>query len=165
MVRLATGCAAALVMAGAAAAEPTFHARYQDWAVFTDETDRGRVCYALAGPEDASPRSVDHGEAAFMVATWRGGAAREQPSFIVGYPMRQIGPVRASIGRAETRMFVDGREAFVEETAAERSLVRAMRQGYTMRVEAVTQSGERTAYEFSLRGVTRALQGVASLCG
>jgi invasion protein IalB len=39
-----------------------------------------------------------------------------------------------------------------------------MKRGYTMRLETVSSEGTQTTYEFSLRGVTAALDAVATAC-
>ncbi|HAQ36203.1 MAG TPA: hypothetical protein DCQ53_12705, partial [Alphaproteobacteria bacterium] len=73
-------------------------------------------------------------------------------------------PPRARIGSDRFDMFVADRDGFVEETEDERRLVRAMKAGAVMRVEATSQRGTATAYEFSLSGITAALNRVEELC-
>jgi hypothetical protein len=100
----------------------------------------------------------------FFVSTWASGAAREQPSFLVGYELRADNPPRASVGSDRIGMYVSEREGFVEEPRDEARLVDAMRRGATMRVEAVSARGTNTAYTFSLSGVTAALRQASELC-
>ncbi len=162
--RIAIACIASAVAATSAAAQPQLQSRHDRWAVYTVQLEGDFVCYASTPPEDAAPLSTDHGDVAFMVATWRSGAAREQPMLSVGYPLRLGAPTSARIGSDRFRMFTDGTEAFVESDQDEPRLVRAMERGYSMRVETVSNDGTQTTYEFSLQGVTAALRAVQEAC-
>ncbi len=147
-----------------AASAPQFQGEHRDWRVFTRGSGEDRVCYALARPEDSRPASVDHGDVYFLVSTWASGAAEEQPSFLAGYGLRPESPPEARVGSSRFQMYVSGREGFLEELGDEARLVRAMRRGADMRVEATSERGTATAYVFSLMGVTAALQQVEDLC-
>ena len=138
---------------------------YSDWAVYTKGKGAEKICYALATPEDVSPRSVNHGKVYFMVANWANGAAKEQPSLMTGYPFKVTAPPSARVGSSKTSMYVSQNEAFVESNSDEQRLVRNMRKGAVMRVSAVSQRGTATSYEFSLKGITAALKKAKSLCG
>ncbi|XBQ17264.1 MAG: invasion associated locus B family protein [Oceanicaulis sp.] len=164
---LAALAALAALTAPAAAqqgAEPVFQGAHQDWRVFTRGEGDAKVCYALSRPTESLPASVDHGEVFFLVSSWANGAADEQPSFLAGYPLRNQSPPRARVGSDRFTMFVSEREGFLEEPRDESRLVDAMRRGAVMRVEAVSQRGTATAYQFSLSGVTAALDKVEDLC-
>lgn len=164
---LASAClAAACLSPGVAAAqEPSFVSRHNDWSVYVRGEGEAKVCYALATPEDARPGNVNHGDVYFLVSSWASGAAREQPSFMAGYELRPASPPEARVGSERVDMYVDAREGFVEGSRDEARLVRAMRRGAEMRVEAVSARGTATAYTFSLMGVTAALNAVDRLCG
>lgn len=144
---------------------PEFQGEHRDWRVFTRGSGEERVCYALARPEDSRPGNVDHGDVYFLISTWASGAAEEQPNFLAGYALRPESPPEARVGSTRFQMYVSGREGFLEELGDEARLVRAMRRGADMRVEATSERGTATAYVFSLMGVTAALQQVEDLCG
>jgi hypothetical protein len=163
--RIAIALVLSATAAASASAAPQLRSSHDRWSVYTVEVEGDFVCYASTPPEDAAPLSTDHGDVAFMVATWRSGAAREQPMLSVGYPLRLGAPSSARVGTDRFRMFTDGSEAFVESDEDESRLVRAMERGYSMRVETVSQDGTQTTYEFSLRGVTAALRAVQEACG
>lgn len=137
---------------------------YGDWIVFTINTDNGLVCYAASRPTEMTPSSVDHGEVFFVISTWANGAAEEQPRFVAGYALRPETPPRARIGSSRFQMFAAGQDGFVEDLEDESDLIRQMRRGADMRIEATSQRGTATAYLFSLTGVTAALQRVDALC-
>ena len=99
-----------------------------------------------------------------MVANWKSGAAKEQPSLLTGFPLKAQIPPAARIGSAKIPMYADQNEAFVESPADEKKLVRSMRKGSTMRVDAVSSRGTQISYEFSLRGITAALGKAKTAC-
>jgi len=144
--------------------DPSLLSRHDSWEVYTQELDGDRLCYAITEPTDAAPSNVEHGNVGFLVATWRSGAATEQPMLSVGYPLRLGAPTSARVGSDRFQMFTDGADAFVDADADEPRLVRAMKRGYTLRLETVSQRGTQTTYEFSLRGVTAALRAVSNAC-
>ena len=145
--------------------EPEFRGEYSDWRVFTRPTDNGLVCYALSRPTDSTPRAHDHGTVYFIVASWQSGAVEEQPNLLVGYDLRPTSPPEVRVGSDRFDMFTDGQEGFLDDLSEESQLVRAMKRGSVMRVTATTAAGVATSYEFSLSGVTAALQRVDALCG
>lgn len=137
---------------------------FTDWSVYS-KTDGGeRICYALAKPKSKTPSSVNHGDIYFMVSNWKSGAAKEQPSLLTGYPIKTTIPPTARVGNSKTPMYAAQNEAFVESSTDEKKLVRAMRKGSTMRVDAVSNRGTKTSYEFSLRGITAALGKARTVC-
>lgn len=147
------------------AAEPEFQGAHRDWRVFTRGSGDERVCYALSRPTESLPSNVDHGQVFFLVSSWASGAAENQPNFLAGYPLRPDSPPRVRVGSDRFQMFVSEQEGFLEQPSEESQLVRAMRRGSDMRVEATSTQGTATAYTFSLRGVTAALQQANQICG
>jgi invasion protein IalB len=163
--RAGVALAACTLAAGAAVAQtPEVVSRHERWTVYTVSQEGDVVCYASTPPEDSAPLNAEHGEVAFIVATWKSGAAREQPMLSVGYSLRVGAPTSARVGSDRYPMFTDGTEAFVQADDDQPRLVRAMKRGYTMRLETVSSEGTQTTYEFSLRGVTAALDAVATAC-
>lgn len=156
---------AALALPIAAEAnEPRLQATFGDWQTYTRVEGGQRICYVLTKPKSKSPGNVNHGDVYFMVASWQSGAATEQPSLLAGYPLKTINPPTARVGNTRVPMYVSQNEAFVESDNDERRLVRSMRKGSTMRVEAVSQRGTATSYSFSLKGITAALGRAQDAC-
>ena len=157
-------CILVLSPSTANAASAKLEGVFTDWSVYS-KTDGGeRICYALAKPSTKTPSSVTHGDIYFMVSNWKSGAAKEQPSLLTGYPLKNTIPPAARVGSSKIPMYAAQNEAFVESGTDEKKLVRAMRKGSTMRVDAVSQRGTKTSYEFSLRGITAALSKAKTIC-
>ena len=157
--------AASLLMPVAAHAGAKLEGVFTDWSVYTKTESGERICYVIAKPTTKTPSSVNHGDVYFMVSNWKSGAAKEQPSLLTGYQLKpEIAP-SAQVGRTKIPMFAAQNEAFIETGSDERKLVSNMRKGATMRVDAVSQRGTKTSYEFSLKGITAALRKAKAVCG
>ncbi|VAV87483.1 hypothetical protein MNBD_ALPHA06-195 [hydrothermal vent metagenome] len=143
---------------------PKLHTTIKDWGVFTRKVDGDTLCYVRSFATDKSPQSVNHGDVAFFVGTWKSGAAFEQPSMMSGYSFMTKTPPKAKIGNRTITMFSAGQEAFIESEKDEKLLVRSMRKGSRLRVEAMSARGTATTYEFSLSGITAALKKADALC-
>ncbi len=153
-----------LMAAQARAAAPKLHQTVKDWAVFTTKSGGDTLCYVRSFAQDKAPKNVDHGDVIFFVSSWKSGSAKHQPSLMTGYTLKATPPPKARVGSTRITMYADGKEAFIEEAADERKLVSAMRKGSLLRVEARSARGTATTYEFSLSGITAALQKADALC-
>ena len=113
-----------LFMAGSGAAiaqEPRAVATFKDWSVFVRDVENDKICFAAAEASDKSPKSVNHGDVFFLVATWRSGAASEQPSLMTGYAIDQKPEPNIRIGSDKWEMYSSENEAFIETGDEERS--------------------------------------------
>jgi len=161
--------AAGLILTGlvvaplAATAEVKAIGRYRDWRVFTENAGKDLICFAAVEAEDKAPKSADHGEVNFYVATWKSGSAANQPSLRVGYELRTDIAPEAIIGRERFKMYAAGDEAFVTDDR-ESALIAALKKGTELRIEAASVKDRRTAYHFSLKGSTDAIEKARSLC-
>ncbi len=144
--------------------EPKAVATFRDWSVFVRGDGDKKVCFAATEAKDKSPKSVNHGDIFFLVASWESGAATNQPSLMTGYDLNTRPEPTLRIGSDKWEMYTSENEAFIEASAEEERLVRAMRRGADMRVSAVSQRGTATSYVISLRGVSAALDRVAQEC-
>lgn len=162
---LAAAAASAAVSGAAAAQEqPTTVATYNDWSVFTREINGDKICFAATEAADKSPKSVNHGDIFFLVASWKSGAAKEQPSLMTGYSLNAKPEPVLRVGSDKWEMYTSENEAFIEAGDEEQRLVRAMKRGADMRVSAVSKRGTATSYIISLRGITAALERVEREC-
>lgn len=137
--------------------------RFKDWRVYTETVGRDLVCYAATSAFDAAPKDVQHGDVNFFVATWKSGAASSQPSLKVGYDLRADLAPEAIIGREKFKLFASGKEAFAPDKS-EKALVAALKKGSELRIEAASTKPVRTAYHFSLKGSTEAIDRARTIC-
>ena len=160
---ISTTSAAMLSIANAA--EPQAVAAFKDWHVFVREVDGDKVCFAATEAKDKSPSNVTHGDVFFLVASWKSGAAKNQPSLMTGYNLKDSPAPSIRIDSEKWRMYSSENEAFIEAAVDEQRLVSAMRRGANMNVSAVSGRGTATSYTISLQGVTAALERVEKECG
>jgi len=97
------------------------------------------------------------------VSSWRSGKARNQPSLKVGFELRADLPGKARIGRSHWSLFGVGREAFAQD-GDDPKLVRQLKRGRELRIEATSQRNTRVTYHFSLSGSSAAIDRAASAC-
>ncbi|MEM6626710.1 MAG: hypothetical protein AAF719_08410 [Pseudomonadota bacterium] len=147
----------------AAAAKVNAVGQFKDWRVYTERVNGDLVCFASTSATDKAPKKVSHGDVSFYVASWRSGAGANQPSLKVGYDLRPDLPPEMVVGRQRWRMYSADNEGFLEDKD-ERAVVNALKKGSQLRVEAVSSRGTRTAYYFSLRGSSAAIDRARSAC-
>jgi hypothetical protein len=153
-----------MTSAPAHASEPRLEGTFKDWTTYSRDAGGDKSCYAITKAKTMSPSSVRHGDIYFMVSNWRSGVANEQPSFLASYDLNNNIPPEASIGSKKAVFYAANNEAFIENSADEATLVRAMRGGSTMRMKARSKRGTDVAYSFSLSGVTAALKKAKDAC-
>ncbi len=162
-VRVGALVLAGLALGGEALANPTAIARFKDWAVFSSTVEGDKVCFAATQATDKAPRSATHGDVWFYVTSWGSGRARSQPSMKVGFDMSTAVPPSAQIGRSTWTLFASGNEAFAADDD-DPAIVRALKRGSELRVEAVSERETQVAYHFSLAGSSAAIDRAAASC-
>ncbi len=153
-----------LCAAPALANEPELISKHNAWTAYSRADGGDKICYVLSEAKTKSPSSVRHGDIYFMVANWRSGVASEQPSFLAAYTLKQSSPPTTKVGSARYEMYTSQNEAFIDDRNQERDLVQAMRDGSTLRVDAMSSRGTSVNYTFSLSGVTAALKAAKDAC-
>ena len=132
------------------------------WGTYSYQTPQGKVCYVLSVPLSKAPSSLNHGDIFFFVSQKPGQNVAFEPQFIAGYPLRENSKVSVTIDGKSFSMFTKGNSAWLENAAEEPQLISLMKAGATMKVDAVSGRGNDTAYEFSLRGITAAMDSISS---
>jgi len=155
---------AALAAATPVFAAPERQSVHRDWEVYRDASGPRTICFAVTRPEDATPKALDHGDVFMLVSNWSGGGPGVQPSFHAGYELAPFRAPELSVGSRDFDSYADANEAFIEEAGEEAELVSAMRRGSSLRVEAQSANGDFTAYEFSLMGVSAAIDQIERQC-
>ena len=152
----------------AAADEPNLLGSFRDWHVYTAGSGAERSCFAVSPPQQTSPQGVNRGSVFFMITSWPGRSVLNQPSVVPGYPYRETSTVSVQIGGGRFEFFTknDGGTggAWMEAAADERKLIDAMRRGANMVVSGTSTRGTLTRDNYSLAGISAALDKIASDC-
>jgi hypothetical protein len=155
---------AAMVASGGAQAQNIAKiGQKSDWALYSYNDDKGKVCYTLTIPTDKQPPTLDHGKSMYFVVSQKPGQnVTFEPQFNASYNFQENSKVEVTVGDRKFSMFTKGNRAWMENAAEEPQLVAALRKGSAMKVDAKSQRGTATHYTYSLAGVTAALQSIAT---
>lgn len=132
------------------------------WGTYSYQSERGKVCYVLSVPTAKQPSDLDHGDIFFFVSQKPGQNVAYEPQFIAAYSFRENSKVNVTVGDKTFSMFTRGNSAWLENAAEEPQLVAQMKSGASMKIEATSGRGNATSYEFSLRGITAALDSISN---
>ncbi len=134
------------------------------WGTYSYQSQRGKVCYVLSVPVDGGkqPSNLNHGDIFFFVSQKPGQNIAYEPQFIAGYNLRENSKVSVTVDGKSFSMFTRGNSAWLENAAEEPQLVQLMKAGSTMKIAATSGRGNATSYEFSLSGITAALDSISN---
>lgn len=154
----------ALSSGAARAQEPQLLGEYEDWAAYTYNGDKGKVCYIVSQPKDSEPKDVRR-DPVFLLVTHRPGEdALNEVSTIIGYPFKKGSSASATIGGTEFEMFTSGDGAWLDSKAKDTEMVGAMKRGLDLVVKGTSWRGTVTTDTYSLRGVTAAMGKIDGEC-
>jgi hypothetical protein len=152
-----------------ALAEPQELGQFSDWKVYRTNDQHGVVCYALSEPTSHKPTNVKRGDIYFMVSAWPGQKVTNEPSIVPGYPYNETVKAVVEIGGTKFEFDTKNGEggdggAWMKSPNDEAKLVAAMRKGSKMVVKGTSRRGTLTTDEYSLSGISTALDKIASEC-
>jgi hypothetical protein len=139
-------------------------AAHRDWSVYVHDASDGKVCFAATAPKDSTPRDVNRGPVYLYVTNWEKDGIKNEISVKIGYPFQEDSTPTVSVGDTTFQMFVREDNAFLRDPEDERRLVAAMKAGATMSVRGTSARGTVTTDNFSLFGVTAAIDEADSAC-
>lgn len=137
---------------------------HDSWVAFAYETTKGKVCYVVSQPQDSEPKNVRRDDIYFMVTHRPGQNIKNEVMTIIGYPFKKGSDAVAEIGANKFDMFTSGDGAWVEKPATEANIVGAMKRGASMVIKGTSWRGTKTVDQYSLSGVTAALDQISDAC-
>lgn len=162
LISILSGLALIAASAPALAQSATKIKQHDAWGTYSYQAGNGKVCYVLTVPTDKQPTNLDHGDIFFFVSQKPGQNISYEPQFIASYNFQEDSKVQVSVGNRSFSMFTRGKSAWMENAAEEPALIAAMKGGAEMKVAAKSGRGNPTNYTFSLKGITAALQSIAT---
>jgi invasion protein IalB len=173
LIRTALAAFVVLVTATAVSAQSTPErvAVHGDWSVYNYSDASGPICYVATQPLDSeySQAISSRDPAFFTISTRPGENIREEISIRTGYPLNETATVTATVDQEDaislyirTDVAADG--VWVENPAIQSALVVAMKRGITLRVRGTSARGTVVTDTYSLRGITAALDRMATEC-
>ncbi len=162
--------AALFVATSAVAAEaaPTSIGTFNAWSAYVSSDASGKTCFAATQPQNSkySRKVGNRGDTFFMVTTIPAKKIANEASTIIGFPFKAGSDVTADIDGTKYKMFFNdaaGETAWsVPDT--EPALLAAMKKGKKMSVASVSSRGTDVTDNYSLSGVSAALDAAAKEC-
>lgn len=148
----------------ASGGSPMLIAESKDWKAITAAAPKGKVCFALTKPQKMEPASLNHGDVFFFISTRPADNVRNEPSLQVGYAMKEGSKAVVDIDGKKFSFFTRGDGAWLEQNTDYTPFLDAMRKGSKLAVQATSGRGNPTSYQFSLSGVSAALDAAAKEC-
>ncbi|HXJ03217.1 MAG TPA: invasion associated locus B family protein [Micropepsaceae bacterium] len=161
---------AAIASGAAMAAEekPALLGSFRDWHVYQTGKGANRLCYALSQPKDTSPKDAKRDSPFFLISTWPGRKVRNEPSVVPGYQYKDGAKTDVQVGSDKFSFFTknDGSAggAWMEDAKDEKRLIDSMKKGADMSVTGISSRGTMTHDNYSLAGISAALDKLDSSC-
>ena len=152
----------------AADEKPALLGSFRDWFVYQTGSGADRLCYALSQPKETNPANVKRDSIFFLLSTWPGRKVKNEPSVVPGYAYKEGGKAQVQVGSDKFEFFTknDGSNggAWMEDPADEKKLVDAMKRGAAMSITGISARGTLTRDNYSLGGISAALDKIDASC-
>ena len=152
--------------AAAGGAQPSLLGQFGDWGAYTASNAGKKVCYALAKPSSQAtdPPNRPRDPAYIFVSTRPSESVRNEISIVIGYPFKPGSDATVDIGSAKYAMYTQADGAWIKNAAEEARMVDAMRRGSDLVVSGESGRGTKSTDRYTLKGLSQALDRVASEC-
>ncbi len=137
---------------------------FGDWLVHQSAGDGPKTCFAATQPKIKEPAGANRSKIVLYVSAWPKEGVKSEVSVKLGYRIKPDSPVDVTVGADAFRLFADDDRAYVADSTEELKLVEAMKKGSTLVVKATSTRGTLTTDTYSLTGIGKALDAVASAC-
>jgi hypothetical protein len=157
---------AATAAATAGDTQPTLLGQYGDWGAYTASPGGKKICFALGKPKTTKtdPAGRKRDPAYVFVSTRPAEKVKNEVSIIIGYPFKPESDATAEIGSAKFAMYTQNDGAWIKNVAEETRMVDAMRKGADLTVKGTSGRGTQSTDEYSLKGLSQALDKVEQEC-
>jgi hypothetical protein len=146
--------------------QPTLLGQYGDWGAYTAAAGGKKVCYALAKPASTAtePANKTRDPAYIFVSTRPAENVHNEVSIVIGYPFKPGSEATVDLGAAKYAMYTQADGAWIKNAAEEARMVDAMRKTPEMIVTGESGKGTKSTDRYSLKGLSQALDRVATEC-
>lgn len=139
-------------------------ASFGDWGVYTAQTGRTKICYALTQPKDRQPKNVNRDPAYLFVSVRPAENVRNEVALVMGFPTRENAAAEASIGSAKYDLLTKDQNAWIKNPADESQAITTMARGQNVLVKAQSSRGNQLTDRYSLSGFAQALERARREC-
>ncbi len=151
--------------ATAHAAEPTALGTFNDWTAYTYKAPDTKVCYVVSQPKSSdSAKKVKRDPIFFIITNMPGRKIAGEVSTIIGYPFKEQTTVNVKVDGTDFELFTNGDGAWADTSAKEKKIVTAMKTGKKLSVTGTSWKGTETTDNYSLNGLSPAMDKINSAC-
>jgi len=139
---------------------------FNDWQVYKQESDKGRICFissapkALRGDYDRANR----GETRVFVTHGPGKGERDVVSVLAGYRYKKQSEVDFSIDKKTSKLFTLDNRAWSQSPEDDQRLIAAMKRGNKLVITGLSSRNNKTVDDYSLSGFTKAKAFMDKAC-
>lgn len=146
------------------AQEPSSVGEFSDWAAYTYKAKNGPVCYIVSQPKKSVPDGVSRDPIFFLVTHRPGEKVKNEVNTIIGYPFKKDSTATVQIGSESFDLFTSGDGAWSDSSGRDSAIVTAMKSGQSMTVKGTSWRGTATTDQYSLAGVSAAMEKIDAIC-
>lgn len=133
------------------------------WSAWKAYDNKSAVCYVFTDASSKKPENLDHGRVNLFVRRLNRGKVRTEASLQVGYDLDPTA-IRIAVDGKRFTMIPRGNHAWLRRSEREAEFARALEQGRTAIVEATSRRGNKTTYNFPLKGFTAVMKKARQGC-
>ena len=112
-------------------ASATVVATFADWSVYTAQTGRSKICYALTQPKDRAPKNLNRDPAYLFVSFRPAQNIRNEVALVMGFAAKADAPAEAVVGNASYALLTQAQNAWLKNPAEESQAISTMTRART----------------------------------
>jgi invasion protein IalB len=146
--------------------KPTLLGQYGDWGAYAASPGGKKVCFAIAKPvsSETNPPNRPRNPIFMFISTRPTDKVVNEVSVIIGYPFKPGTEASVDIGSTDFALYTLQDGAWIKNAPEEAQMVDALRAGQSAVVKGTSAKGTQSTDNFSLRGLSQALDRVAQDC-
>ncbi|MBO1907834.1 hypothetical protein KHP60_20645 [Microvirga sp. 3-52] len=137
---------------------------YGDWGVYTAQTGRSKICYALSQPKDRLPKNVNRDPAYLFVSFRPAENVKNEVALVLGFSAKENGPAEAAVGNASYALITKATNAWLKNPAEEGQAIATMARSGNVTVKMQSARGSSLTDRYSLNGFSKALEHARKEC-
>ncbi|MGO4388285.1 hypothetical protein AB4Y85_12165 [Microvirga sp. 2YAF29] len=137
---------------------------YGDWGVYTAQTGRSKICYALSQPQDRLPKNLNRDPAYLFVSFRPAENVKNEVALVLGFTAKENAPAEAAIGNTSYALITKAASAWLKNPAEEGQAISTMARSGTMVIKSQSLRGSSLTDRYSLNGFSKALDHARREC-
>ena len=139
-------------------------ASFGDWGVYTAQSGRSKICYALSQPKNRLPKNLNRDPAYLFVSFRPAENVKNEVAVVFGFAAKENGPATVSVGSASYALLTKDTNAWLKNPAEESQAIATMARGQSMQVKAQSARGNSLTDQYSLSGFSAAIDRARKEC-